>query len=298
MAWITSHLFVHTSDRSAVERELTRLLELDQHRTDLEHFDELPDPLVICPPHEGWIAVTGVGAWFDDLPWVAAELCRACATRVASSEVFGNCYRLQLSIHDADQAPRVIRSPEAPTADGRPIPLYEDVELRAFSTLCELGLPAALIAVGTVPLGAGDPQDIGSGVTLMRSEGIVRGERSVRLPALPVPTEPPVIPTRVTQDFGLATFEDRYLEGQPTQPGLQRLFELEQAFNLRLARALCSDQPETPPGDPRSTFVYFAGVNQDRLNSMLQAHDHHTLPTDHRVRPPWWQFWRHVGKWR
>jgi len=290
MAWMTSHLFVQCTDAAQVEQTLAELLEQPEHRTDLGDFSDLPSPMVVCPPQGGWVAVTGVGAWFDDVVWVAGRLAATCRQQAISSEVFGNCYRLRLSVHRDGEQARLLRSPEGEPDDSGPMPLYEDVELVAFTTLCELGIPSSLIAVGTAPFGADGTVEIGPAVTLLRrGEEVLRGELQVKLPVLKR-EDPPVLPARTGQGFELMLFEDRYLEGQPGEASLERLFELEQAFTDRARR--CRGD------DTASTFTYYCGEHQERLNTMLQAHDHHTLPTEQRVQPPWWQFWRQLGKWR
>jgi len=293
MAWMAKHLFVRCDDIARVESALTELLRGAEHLASLEDFDDPPAPVVVCPPHEGWVAVTGAGAWLDDLPWAAERLSAACAAVAASCEVFGNCYRMQLAVFDAGKEQRRRRSPEKEGDDHGPMPIYEDVEQLAWSALRELGIPAALIAVGTHPHGCRDHDTgAGAGVTLRRrDEEIERGELPVTLPH--GADSPPVLPTRTSQDFGLMIFEDRYLEGLPGEAALARLLELEQRFTER-ARAA----HDASRGQISTTFTYYAGPHQERLDGMLRAHDHHTLPVEQRVRPPWWAFWRYFGKLR
>lgn len=297
MAWNASHLFVRCSDASQVQQALEGLLLDDGHQVDLEGFEDPPGPAVVCPPHQGWVAVTGAGAWIDDLPWAAEELSRACDELAASLEVFGNCYRLRLCQCRAGNRERLLCSPEGGWRPGAEeparMPLYEDVEQLAFSTLVELGVPPALTAVGTRPFGCtGDALELGEGVTLgRRGAEIERGALELALAPFDGGDDAPVVPTRVGEDFGLMIFEDRYLEGEPADASLARLIEIEEAFTARAKRT-------RREGNVSSTFTYYGGPHQERLDTLLRAQSRHTLPAEHRFRPPWWQFWRYLGRLR
>jgi hypothetical protein len=292
MAWMAAHLFVRCPETEAVARALGELLEGEEHRADLEGFDDLPGALVICPAHEGWVAVTGAGAWFDDLPWVAERLSTACDGLAVSSELFSNCCSLRLVRFDRGQQERLLRTPDA---DQRGMPLYDDVEQIAFAALREAGIPPALIAVGTRPFGVEGDVELGAGKTLLRgADGLELGELEVRLPALPADHgDAPVVPTQLSRDFGLMLFEDRYVEGEPGEESLKRLFELEEAYGAR-ARRLAAE-----PDKVSLTFSYHAGPHQERLNQLLSAHDRHTVASvTSGERVPWWQFWRYFGRLR
>ena len=297
MAWMAAHLFVRSSDAHQVAGALARLLKQPDHRADLEQFDGLPEPVVVCPAHEGWVAVTGASAWFDDLTWVARELSAACETRTVSSELFGICYRLRLARCDRGQTEKLQHSPDEPWDEGQPpratMPLYEDVEQLAYDGLRESGVAPALIAVGTRPFGIDGTLDLGTGATLSRGDnGVEQGELHVCLPALPADhPDAPVVPARLSQDFGLMVFEDRYVEGEPGEQSLERLLELEHAFGERV-RHLAAE-----PDRVSLTVSYHAGPHQEPLNLLLSAHDRHTVASvTSAARIPWWQFWRYFGR--
>jgi hypothetical protein len=299
MAWMAAHLFVHCPESDPVVGALGELLEGEEHRVDLEGFDDLPGALVVCPVHEGWVAVTGAGAWFDDLPWVAERLSKVCGGQVFSSELFSNCYRLRLVQCDDGKREQILCTPDAEWGEEPPpraqMPLYDDVEQEAFTTLRDAGIPPALIAVGTTPFGIDGDTPLGTGTTLLRGPGgIERGELAVRLPALSADHgDAPVVPMELSQDFGLMFFEDRYVEGEPREESLKRLFELEDAYGARARRL------EAEPDKVSLTFSYHAGPHQERLNQLLQAHDRHTVASvTASVRIPWWQFWRYFGRLR
>jgi len=308
MAWMAAHLFLEcksetSSDESRRQEAVEQLLLDRTHRVDLDVQTTAPPPLVICPPHAGWVVVTGAGAWIDDLPWAAERLSAACGGVALSCEVFGNCYRSRLGHFQGGAQQQLVCSPaETWAGEVRAMPLYEDVEQVIFEALSRLEIPPALIAVGTRPLGSsGEPVPLGPAVTLSRhGDTLTRGTLDVTLPALAVQnlsgpyrdapgSDAPVLPTRVGQDFGLMLFEDRYLEGDPSGPALDRLLGIEAALTERARRA-------TARTDLSTTFTYFAGPHQDKLDAMLRVRDRHTLPVEARERPPWWQFWRYLGR--
>jgi hypothetical protein len=300
MAWMAQHLFVHTkdSDPAALAAALNALLIDPAHRADLEDFEDPPPPVLVYPPIADWIAVTGVAGWLDDLGWAARQLSETCGEQALSCEVFGNCYRLRLKHYLRGSEERVTQIPESGWCDqddaprGAKMPLYEDAEQLAYRELVALGIPAPLLLVGARPLGAPEePLEPGRGVQLLPDGDQVK-QSAIELALVPFEgDDAPLLPNRVSQDFGLMLFEDRYLEGEPSQTALDRLLAIEEAIIGRARRAL-------PEGQVTLTVTYFAGPHQAKLDTMLQARDRHTLPSDQRMRPPWWQFWRHLGRMR
>lgn len=293
MAWMAANIYVRCDSAEEVADALAAILSEAEHQADLEGIEDPPGPLVVCPPLEGWVAVTGAGGWVDDLGWAAQRISAACATTAASGEIFGNCYRLRLAVHSEGQEQRSLRSPETEPDDDGPMPRYDDVEQLLYTALHELGVPPALVAVGTRPFEDRPLLEACPGITLLPgSDGVERGELQVQLPDVAAGDDAPVLPTRIGQDFGLMIFEDRYIEGVPNEAALTRLFELEQRYTERARRAY------TGEAELSATFTYYAGPNQERLDVLLHSHDRHTLPAENRFRPPWWAFWRYFGKWR
>jgi hypothetical protein len=299
MAWMACHLFVECSEQARVQGPLTELLRDPSKRADLEGLVAPPGPVHISPAHEGWIAVTGAGAWIADLRAAAAHLARACNARAVSLELFANCYRLRLSEHQGGEQRRALLAPEDgwDTEEEPPrMPLYEDTEQLAWTTLAEIGVPPALAAIGTAPLGsaAKEPALSGQAVTLtptLDGDAVEEGTCELTLPGFGG-DDAPVLPNGLTQDFGTALFEDRYVEGAPGAETLARLLEIEQWMLERSTRAC------PPEARVSLTVTYHDGVHQDRLDDMLRAEGHHTQPASGRERAPWWAFWRYLGKMR
>ena len=296
MAWMASNIFLCSEDHDAAVEAVQQLLKQPEQLADHEGLLDPPGPVVVSPAHEGWMAVIGVRAWFDDPVRVAGGLSAACEALAVSCEIIGNSYRLCLSEHAPGKEPRVLRTPEhgwdRDQAEPAHMPLYEDTELQAFERLRELHVPAPLVTIGTQPLGYPRPtMELGQGTALRP------GDHGVRRSPRPVKTveftgdDPPVLPTEITRDFGLMLFEERYVEGQPSDEAVDRLIEIEKVMLTRGERA-------QPNKDVSLTVSYHASIHQDRMDQLLRVRDRHTLPADQLMQPPWWQFWRHLGKFR
>jgi len=80
---------------------------------------------------------------------------------------------------------------------------------------------------------------------------------------------------------------ERLRADQPRKPGEQLL--------LARAERTCRGEGE---GEARVslTVTYHAGVHQGPLDDLLRAEGHHTQHVTARDRPPWWAFWRYIGK--
>jgi len=294
MAWMAAHLFVRCDDSARVGRAVEALLADAAHRADLGGIADPPGAVALCPPVEGWVAVTGAGAWLDDLLWAARELSSRCGSLALSCEVFGNCYRARLAEHQDGATGQLLCTPEAlwaTTVEPAQMPLYDDVEQLAFRWLGERSVPPALAAVGTLPLGSGASRQAGQGTRLLPTpEGIERGGFELELPTFSG-DDAPVLPARMGEDIGLVIFEDRYVEGDPGGASVDRLIAIEEEFGARARRARGGVEVSV-------TFTYYAGTRQDKLDALLRARDRPTLPSEQRYRPPWWAFWRHFGRMR
>jgi hypothetical protein len=296
MAWMASHLFFRglKGDDAAPIEAVSELLRDPAHRKDQTGLLDPPAPVVLSAACEGWIIVTGLSGWLDDLVWAATKLAASTGALVVSCEIIGNSYRLQLSVQEADQTRKRLRMPEAGWSEEKPctsaMPLYEDVEVIAYRTLRELGVPKSLIVIGTTPLGSASAQPMGRGVQLVPAAQQIE-RREIDLSAIPYTSDdPPVLPHEISRDFGLMLFESRYVEGKPTDAALERLLQLEEELLARAKRA----QSEA---NVTLTVTYFAGMQQDRMDDMLRARGRPTAAYAERgARQPWWQFWRYFGR--
>ena len=296
MAWMASNIYIESADHAGVAAAVKELLGQEGHRADHAGLLDPPGPVVVSPAHEGWVAVTGVRAWFDDPVWAAQKLSAACDAAVVSCEIIGNSYRLCLSLHRAGRDAEVTRFPDhgwnLEATEPKTMPLYEDTEKLAFTRLVELSVPLPLITIGTLPLGFPKATlDLGQGAGLRPSDrGVKQDERPVKVVDYEG-EDPPVLPTETTRDFGLMCFEDRYVEGHPGDDAVDRLLQIEKEMLARADRA-------QPQNDVSLTVSYHASIHQDRMDELLRIRNRHTLPSDQLMQPPWWQFWRYLGKFR
>lgn len=296
MAWMACHLFVSRSD-DAPSTDLVELvchlLEQPEHRTDLAQLSSPPGPILVSQPFQGWSVITGAAAWIDDLVWAARHLSELGGTRVVSSEIFGNCYRARLSENHAGQQLKLICTPSSEPEELDPMPLYEDAEAKAYDALVAMGIPGPLIAVGTSPLGVEqtDMLSLGQGHAIDPSDDSIQIEQTTAALLAPrfAGNDAPLLPSSVSRDFGLMLFDDRYVEGKPSDAAVDRLLDIEENL-LERARRIVPDDRVT------LTVTYYAGTFQNELDDMLRARDHHTLPSNQRQRPSWWQFWRCFGR--
>jgi hypothetical protein len=307
MAWMASHLFIESSESSTqqdLRAPLSELLADPKLRADPEGLIEPPGPVQISAPLQGWIVVTGVRAWLADLPAAAQQLSKALGATIVSFELVGNCYRLRIGQFAAGERKELLQTPEGdwsceeePTA----MPLYEDCEQLAYETLTKLGIPAALVAVGTAPFNAapGDPTPMEAPALTLNPgpEGsqVEQGELPLSLPLLEG-DDAPVLPNGLSQDFGIALFEERYVEGATEDETLTRLLDIEQAMLERAQRSALARGGKDEEERVSLTVTYLGGKYQERLDRLLQATGHHTPPATMRERPPWWAFWRYLGK--
>jgi hypothetical protein len=309
MAWMAGNIYLSTSDVAAVVKAAEGLLASPAHAADPENLLDAPAPLVVSPAYEGWIAITGARGFFDELPWVAAELSRVCGVRSVSCELIGNSYALRLATFESGERKHEKRTPEAGwsggTAELAEMPVYEDAEKLALQGLREAGLPTPLAVIGTCPLAQPARRiiSLGEGTSLRRpgadstaesgvgSRGATKAPVEVRAPELPG-NDPPVLPTGTGQDFGLMLFEDRYVEGRPTLVAVDRLISIEEDILTRAKRAC-------PEAQVSLTVTYHGGSHQDVLDEELRARGRPTAAHLERGdRVPWWQFWRHFGRLR
>jgi hypothetical protein len=299
MAWMSSHLFVRSADHAAVTEAVAGVLARPEHRASHEGLLDPPGPIVISPALDGWIAICGARAWIDDLVWAARLLSTSCDTLTISCEILGNSYRLRLSEQERGAERALRRTPvtgwldqeeQAPGA----MPIYEDVELDAYRALRALEVPTPLTTLGTSPLGYGAERmvELGEGTRLSPgSEGIAREQAPLRAAAFSG-DDPPVVPSEVSQDFGLMLFESRYVEGLASDASVDRLVQIEEELLARAQRA-------RPGSNVSLTVTYYGGLEQDRLDDLLRARGRPTAAYAERGdRARWWEFWRHFGKLR
>lgn len=298
MAWMTANIYVRTDDPDGVAASVERLLEAGELCTDRDGILDAPQPVVVSPAYQGWVAVLRAREWLSPLPEVAARLSAEGDTEVVSAEVVGNSYRARLCRVVAGEETARTTAPEGGFSDDpldqpdlQTMPLYDDVELQAFDFLRKSGVPAPLSLLGAAPLGYPSRGDLplGEGVTLSAGPGGTVTRGTVEVTAVDYRSDdPPSVPTHVSRDFGLMLMEERYVEGAPTEKSLDRLLDIEKELLQRAIRAA--------PGERVSlTVTYNAPLHQDRLDAMLRARDRHTLAREMSSAPPWWQFWRHFG---
>ncbi len=297
MAWMASNIYIESDDHGAVVAAAEELLGDEGHRADHTGLLDPPGPLVVSPSLSGWTAVTGARAWFDDPAWAAEELSAACDACVVSCEIIANSARLCVARYAPGEEVDELRTPDHgwdPDEDEpAQMPLYEDTEQLAYDRLVELSVPRPLIVIGTLPLGYPKATlDLGQGTRLRPADGgeVKSDERAVKVVDFEG-DDPPVLPTEITRDFGLMCFEDRYLEGRPADDAVDRLLKIEKEVLARAERA-------QPRQDVSLTVSYHASIHQDRMDELLRVRNRHTLPSEQLMRPPWWQFWRHLGKFK
>jgi len=299
MAWMASNLFLKSEDPGAAVEALVALLGRLDERADQSGVLDPPPPLLVAPPLDGWIAITGGRGWFRDLSWAARELSkRMGGAPGVSVEIIGNSYAYRISEHErGDARPQVCKPDEGAFAgeprDQAEMARYCDAEREAYEHLRRLGVPASLCVIGTAPLGHATTSEVlGEGTRVEPVEGGV--ERSgVEVRVAPFTgDDPPVIPCATGTDFGLMLFEDRYVEGRPNSAALDRLLEIEEEILARAKRA-------RPGSELTLTVTYHGGIHQAILDEMLRKRGRPTAAHVERgERIPWWQFWRHFGKMR
>jgi len=298
MAWMSASIYLRNNDITEVAAGLERLLTQGTLASDREGILDAPAPMLVSPALEGWVAVLGAREWLSPLPEVAAQLSRTCHAETLCAEVVGNSYRARLCRAEAGKEKERITLPEGgffddPLEQPEPshMPLYDDAEHRAFVYLREQGVPAPLVLLGTAPLGhpPRDHRPVGEGIALevTARQGVRHQAREMTGPHY-LGDDPPSLPTHVSRDFGLMLLEERYVEGAPSEEALERLLCIEGALLDRAARA-------APHERVSLTVTYRSPLHQQQLDAMLRRRHHHTLPREDRMRPPWWQFWHHIG---
>lgn len=285
MAWVMRNLFIEDAPKGeAVMTSLRELIAEEGGAT----------PLTVSPSLDGWRAVSGAGGWIDDLPAAAEAMAQSLDRRVLSAELVAHSYLLRIGEHRRDGAQKLLQSPDLPWGAAEPhrgeMPLYEDVEQRALTTLVGMGVPQHLVLAGVHALGAQGQKTLGEASQLLRSEEGAIEERSCPLsaPELPQKGDAPVVPRERDAGFGLSLGDDRYLEGRPSGRAVDRLIELEEAL---LARAKTC----VPDTEIHLTLIYHAGSFQAELDGLLRARDRFVPPSPRPPTTPWWQFWRHFG---
>lgn len=302
MAWMASNIYVKHAHQKEVAQVVESLLVNDDYRRDQEGILDPFAPAVVSPVQGGWVAAVRLGPWISDLPGAAGALAAKLSCQVVCLEMIGNSYRMRLTQFQGGEQTDQQRTPEhgwqGETEDPARMPLYEDAEARAFSMLTELRVPAPLITFGLTPFGPVEapgaedaPEDHAEPSLSLAPEGDTVRCETLELPATPPPGEdPPVLPTRITRDFGELLFEERYVDGAPCEEALNRLLSMEEDLLARARRA-------APGQEVTLTVTYQAGVHQPRLNALLQGRDRLNLSKDQRLRrAPWWNFWQFFGK--
>jgi hypothetical protein len=243
--------------------------------------------------------VIGLRGWIADPPAAAERLsATGCADTALSSEVLGACLRMRHAVSCKGARTELVESPEGAWSAGAtcvdaPMPLYRDVEQLAFALLLDRGIPPTAALLGTCPVDR-DPaamEALGAGVRLSLARGaVVRAPvtvRGFRFGGADVP----VLPRQIGRDFGVALFDDRFVDGEPSAAAVNRLVQLEQKILERARRSYGAEAT--------LTMLYHSGAFQDELDELLRARGC-SVPVRAARSPslPWWQFWRYLGRWR
>ena len=299
MAWVAANIFVRweAGELEPLLQALGELVESPAHRPERGGVLDAPPALVVSPPRDRWVVLIGLRGWLTDLPRAATELSRVDgATRAVSLELLGNCYRLRLSDSAEGKQRSLLSSPDGldwqQTAHDGPMPLYRDVEQLAFATLLDADIPRELALIGARPADAEAHErvDLGEATCLEQGKrGLERSRRPLRCLAYDS-DDAPLSPQSVGRDFGFALFDDRYVEGVPTDASVNRLIQLEEKL-LDRARRLHGDRAQL-------TLTYYNGAYQSELDALLRARDRQVATSTRREHVPWWQFWRYFGRFK
>lgn len=298
MAWMMSVLFVERPrSQRAVEACLGQILGA---QAKAEHLRLLgpPPPVSISPIVEGWQRIAQLAPWVSALDQSAKALA-AEADRVICCELIGNAFLLRISEYRPGQAaPSVLQSPAAlPWGQldefTGPMPLYEDVEERAYATLRGLRIPAGLLRADTLPVGSTTSEALpgATKLSLDADASVLCEEHTLHIP-LPAIDAAPMSFRSSSKDFGLTLVDERYVQGRPSSASVRRLIELQQQLRRRL---------EALTALPRINLnlAYHAGSFQPALDQLLREQGQPVAPDPRRPTPPWWAFWRYFGAgWR
>jgi hypothetical protein len=299
MAWTAANLFLHGATLPGALEALAPLLADPEQQADREGLLGAPEPFLVGPSCDGWLPVIGLRGWVADLAAFAKRLsATGCAERVVSSEMLGGCYRLRHTECRGGAQLEQCVSPEGDwgrcgSAVDAPMPLFRDVEQLAYAMLLDLGVPPAAMLIGTCPLdrSADDRVLLGEGLRVERRDGALQ-RTPVEVRAIPYAgNDAPVLPREVGRDFGLALFDDRFVDGVPTEAAVSRLLQIEELIRARACRLYGAELT--------LTMLYHSGGFQDDLDALLRARGCSVpVRAARSASVPWWQFWRYLGRWR
>lgn len=310
MAWMAATVFLKNPERDPLASQLEAMLDAPERARDRDGIDDVPHPVQISPLTQGWVAINGLLGWLADLPATALELSKSAESAV-SCELYGNSLRLRLGQFVAGERRHLLASPAtlewSSLQEHRgPMPVFDDVEEKAFKTLRALGIPSALLGIGLAPLGAEERIALEGGCELVRkaapkdasdatdargasaSASGVWEQRPVTLSSAVLTSAPPVLPRESSRDFGISLVDERYVEGRPNAAAVTRLLELEESWAVR-ARQACGVEALNV------TLTYLGGTYQEELDDLLRQRGRQVIPSPRRTTPPWWAFWKYFG---
>ena len=297
MAWVAANLFVQIDEQDALVDALLPLLNDDTLLADAEGLLDDPPPIVISALREGWLVIAGLRGWIADPPELARRLSQDVG-HVVSSEVIGHFFRLRHAVFHRGEERAMTLAPKsgwdrATTGQMAKMPLYRDVEQLAYALLLDLKIPRELVLTGTRPthLDKTATKKLEGALTIRRVEKeLVRKETTLETTTYAGDLAPLMV-KEVGRDFGLSLYYDRFVEGLPSDESVDRLIQLEDKIAARATELF---------GKPAKLHVtYFTGEFQEELDRLLMARGR-----DVPVRPnrpsaiPWWQFWRHFGRFK
>lgn len=302
MAWMAATIFVKNPERDQLASQLAAMLDAPERARDRDGIDDVPRPVQISPLTQGWVAINGLLGWLADLPATALELSKGAECAV-SCELYGNSLRLRLGQFVDGERRHLLASPAtlewSSLQEHRgPMPVFDDVEDKAFKTLRALGIPSVLLGIGLAPLGAEERIALEDGYELVRqaapgdagkaSASGTWEQRPVTLSSAVLTSAPPVLPRESSRDFGISLVDERYVEGRPNAAAVTRLLELEESWAVR-ARQACGVEALNV------TLTYLGGTYQEELDDLLRQRGRQVIPSPRRTTPPWWAFWKYFG---
>ena len=281
MAWVSSRVYAQAGLKDTADALESLLQDTSCRRVEVVG-DTPPPPMTLC--HAGtWTAIFGATQWLSDLPLATRRLSRSLG-RVVSCELFGHAFRLRVAEAEDGVETVSLRSPNTPWgAPELSMPLYDDVERKAFRVLESIAVPRKLILAGLEPLGCSKPVDLGPGLVIDDA-----GRKDVALASIDsTSNDAPVVPFSVAVHKRMVVRDHRYVEGKPSSAAVDRLLVLESELQRRAERAANAAI--------ELTVIYHAGPYQQALDDMLVKRGRSVMPSPRRDTSHWWHFWKHFG---
>lgn len=286
MAWMNSSLFIKDLKMEAISSILVEFLkssvpsEID--RNDIYIYSDCPQ----------WAVVTGLNSSALDIEVLVKTLLKH-TNSVLSLELIGNSLKLRIKHFRKNKNEQHVVSPSGINFDdiyeyqGK-MPLYEDVEEKAFQTLKALGVPPILLGLNIESKYTKSKQRKLGGIK-------INGSNLSQLEPIKIDSSdleyPPLVVRELASGFGTTIEDDRYIEGLPTKKTIDRLIEIEESLKIRAATILEIEREAI-----QLNIHYHAGRYQDEVDTLLRAKDRFVPLTTRPPRAPWWAFWRYFGK--